>query len=226
MPEEERGGAKERLFLAAVRVFAAKGYNGATVRDICREAGGANLNAINYYFGGKKKLYQAVLEVLFSEGDRQLRARLAEEGGEVPPERQMRLLLEVCCRLFFSDCAVTKAFMRIWIMELANPTPFMREMVERHSRPQVSDMLDTVAAIVGRDVPREVLFDCTMSVIGPMVYQAMAWPLMRPLCPEHPDMSLYWPRLADHLYRFAMAGLTAVRAAFGEKGRPGDAKTG
>ena len=112
MAELEKGGAKERLFLGAVRVFAAKGYRGATVRDICREAGGANLNAINYYFGGKKKLYQTILEVLFTEGNRQLRERL-DEIGEVPPEERLRLLLEVCCRLFFTGSEVCRAFMRI-----------------------------------------------------------------------------------------------------------------
>ena len=114
------------------------------MRDICREAGGANLNAINYYFGGKKKLYQTILEVLFTEGNRQLRERL-DEIGEVPPEERLRLLLEVCCRLFFTGSEVCRAFMRLWIMELANPTPFLAEMVERYSRPQIEDMLDKVA---------------------------------------------------------------------------------
>ena len=37
--DKDKGGAKARIFQAAVRVFAAKGYKGATVRDICREAG-------------------------------------------------------------------------------------------------------------------------------------------------------------------------------------------
>ena len=112
MPGEKKGGAKERIFLAAVRVFAAKGFKGATVRDICREAGGVNLNAVNYYYGGKKKLYQAILELLFTEGDRQMRERLAEVG-EVSPEQRLRVLLEVCCRLFFSGCEVSAAFMAL-----------------------------------------------------------------------------------------------------------------
>jgi AcrR family transcriptional regulator len=216
MPDGEHGGARQRIFLAAVRVFAAKGYKGATVRDICREAGGANLNAINYYFGGKEKLYQAILEVLFTEGDRQLRERLAE-AGPVSPEERLRLLLEVCCRMFFAGGEVNAAFIRLWLMELANPTPFLDDMVECHSRPQVEDMLATVAAIVGPGAPREVLIDSMMSILGPMVYQALIWPAVGPLFPEHPGMETYWPRLVDHLYRFAMAGLAAMREALVEK---------
>lgn len=216
MPEVAKGGAKERIFLAAVRVFADKGFKGATVRDICREAGGANLNAVNYYFGGKKKLYQAILEVLFTEAERQIGQREAE-AGEVSPEERLRILLEVCCRMFFSGCEVSAAFMRLWLMEMANPTPFLGEMIERHSRRQVEAVLDTIAAVVGRDAPREVLLDCMVSILGPSVYMTLIWPPMRPIFPQHPDMKDYWPTLVAHLYRFAMAGLAAVREALSEQ---------
>lgn len=222
MPEVTKGGSKERIFLAAVRVFAAKGFRGATVRDICREAGGANLNAVNYYFGGKKKLYQAILEVLFTEGDRQFREREAE-AGDVAPEERLRILLEVCCRMFFSGCEVSTAFMRLWIMEMANPTPFLDDMIERHSRPQVEAVLDTIAAVVGEDAPQEVLLDCMVSILGPAVYLTLIWPPTRLIFPRHPDMKEYWPNLVDHLYRFAMAGLVAVREALSEQR---DADTG
>lgn len=49
-----------RLLEAAERLFAERGYAGASVRAICAEAG-ANLNAVSYHFGGKQALYQAVL---------------------------------------------------------------------------------------------------------------------------------------------------------------------
>lgn len=213
----DKSGAKERVFLAAVRVFAAKGYKGATVRDICREAGGANLNAINYYFGGKEKLYQAILEILFTEGDRRIRERLAE-AGDVTPEERLRLLLEVSCRMFFSGGEVNAAFMRLWLMELANPSPFLGDMVERHTRPQIEDMLDMVSALVGAAAPREVLLDAMVSILGPMVYQALVWPAIRPLFPDHADMADDWPRLVEHLHRFALAGIASLRQQLLEEG--------
>jgi len=210
---EARGkSAKERLFWAALRMFAAKGYKGATVRDICREAGGANLNAVQYYFGGKDKLYQAVLEVLFTEGDRRVRERL-EDVAERTPAVQLRLLLEVFCQVLFATGDAGDMFMRLWAMELANPTPFFSDMLESHSRPQTLAVLALFDAVVGPGAPREVLLDCMVSVLGPAVYQALMWPAMRRMFPEQPPMSEQWPRLAEHLYRFAMAGLTDVRDA-------------
>ncbi len=46
---------------AAERLFAARGYDGATVRDIARAA---NVNGamIHYYFGNKEALYHAIIE--------------------------------------------------------------------------------------------------------------------------------------------------------------------
>jgi AcrR family transcriptional regulator len=41
-------------------VFATRGFDGASVRDITRDAG-ASLGAITYHFGSKRALYEAVL---------------------------------------------------------------------------------------------------------------------------------------------------------------------
>lgn len=53
---------KERLLDAALRVFAERGFHGASIRDICKCAG-TNVSTINYYFHGKEKLYHAVVEL-------------------------------------------------------------------------------------------------------------------------------------------------------------------
>ena len=52
LPEEPR----ERLLWAAGEIFAEKGCRAATVREIVGQAG-ANIAAVNYYFGDKVRLY-------------------------------------------------------------------------------------------------------------------------------------------------------------------------
>src|SRR6267154_1886804 len=52
---------REKLLTVAGRVFAARGYQATTVREIC-SAAGANVAAVNYHFGDKFGLYTEVLQ--------------------------------------------------------------------------------------------------------------------------------------------------------------------
>jgi AcrR family transcriptional regulator len=52
--------ARDRLFDAGAFVFAAKGYGGASVREIC-EIAGTSSNMIHHYFGSKQGLYDEIL---------------------------------------------------------------------------------------------------------------------------------------------------------------------
>jgi AcrR family transcriptional regulator len=51
---------RDRLIAAAKGLFAAHGYRGASVRDICNLAR-ANPGAVSYHFGSKRQLYRTVL---------------------------------------------------------------------------------------------------------------------------------------------------------------------
>lgn len=54
--------AKRRLVKAALQVFASKGYEGASTREICRLAD-VNVAGIHYYFGDKASLYREVFRI-------------------------------------------------------------------------------------------------------------------------------------------------------------------
>ena len=52
-------GVQDRLLDAAEELFCEHGFEGASVRDIAATAG-CNVASVNYYFGGKEKLYHDV----------------------------------------------------------------------------------------------------------------------------------------------------------------------
>lgn len=63
MEKIKNKNSKEKLLLTAAKLFAQKGFDGVSTREICKEAG-VNLCMISYYFGGKKELYQGILRYL------------------------------------------------------------------------------------------------------------------------------------------------------------------
>ncbi len=52
---------KENLLRAATKIFAAKGFNGATVKEIADEAG-VNVSLVSYHYNGKENLFRACVQ--------------------------------------------------------------------------------------------------------------------------------------------------------------------
>jgi len=52
---------REHILVAAEDLFAEKGFDGTSVRDIAQQAG-VNLAMISYYFGSKEKLLESLIE--------------------------------------------------------------------------------------------------------------------------------------------------------------------
>lgn len=52
---------REKLLQTAMELFAKHGIDGVSTRDLVK-ASGVNLCSINYYFGTKQKLYEAILD--------------------------------------------------------------------------------------------------------------------------------------------------------------------
>lgn len=61
------------IIQAAERLFAVKGFEGASVRDIAHEAN-TNVSMISYYFGSKEKLMEAVFDTRMEGSRAQLEA--------------------------------------------------------------------------------------------------------------------------------------------------------
>lgn len=56
----------DRIIAAATRLFAVKGYEGTSTKEVC-QAAGANIAAIHYHFGTKENLYRHIIEQFAAE---------------------------------------------------------------------------------------------------------------------------------------------------------------
>ena len=96
LARETPGSTKARILAAAETVFAARGFEGASTREIAGSAG-VNISSLHYHWASKEALYVAVFHDVFDRLTDLLRgtlARLAEEKKrEVVVGRVMRELV-------------------------------------------------------------------------------------------------------------------------------------
>lgn len=217
MSMPENPSTKEKLFIAAIRLFAKEGYKGTTVRNICKEAGTANATAVNYYFGSKKKLYKKVLDMIFAENLRRRQEGKDAQPGpgdgapDDTPEARLRRFLTVMVDVGFSDEPLLNDVVAIVLREMMSPSPFLDQIVDEFIRPDGQELSDIIQEILGPEAPPDVVRDCLASVGGQINYYLAFWPIISRAYPDHPGIQNYREELLDHVMRFSMAGLKAVR---------------
>ena len=130
-------GKRERILAAAMKVFARKGFAGARVSDVAREAGVAD-GTIYLYFASK----DAILISIFEEGMQGVIDGLAKglKGIEDPRER-----LRYFCRYHLKTCEDDPDLAEVLLVELRFSDKFLTEykpgaMLDRY--------LEQLAAIV------------------------------------------------------------------------------
>lgn len=207
MPVQETKSTKERLLFAAIKVFARKGFKAATVREICREAEAGNINSINYYFGNKENLYNAVLDLMFAAHEHH---KENYTPAETPLER-LKTFITSYCAMLYGGGEVARDIIKIFTAEMANPSKALGGIVEKHTKPQTMAVLQDVRELLGPEVPEEAVRDTAISIGSQILYYSYNWPIFSRVFPDHPGMAAYHERLADHIIRFSLGGIEAVK---------------
>lgn len=112
---------KEKLLQTATELFAKYGINGVSTRVLAKESG-VNLSSINYYFGSKQKLYDAVLESIIERISAFIaskRAPLLEKP--LPPNEEFKVLIGNLID-FLCSSAISNAQSELLIKEIVQPT--------------------------------------------------------------------------------------------------------
>ncbi|MCH8133870.1 MAG: TetR/AcrR family transcriptional regulator [Myxococcales bacterium] len=120
---------RERILHAALERFTAKGFDGATTREIAARAD-ANVGLLKYYFGDKLSLWRAAVDLAFEE----LRAGLGDlprEAAAADDRERIRLLIRRLVRYVGKH----PEFVRLMHEEGKRPGERMRWLVDRHVKP-------------------------------------------------------------------------------------------
>ncbi|MCM5560378.1 CerR family C-terminal domain-containing protein [Pleomorphomonas sp. JP5] len=172
-------GTREKLLLAALDLFGQYGFEGVSTRKLA-ELAGVNLQAINYYFGNKRGLYNAVADYLIERlqsriGERRkmVLGRFAEAqfGGRPIDVEEARAILtvlgEAMLTLFADD--ESAVWVRYMVREQAEPTEAYDRIYTGFMQPMLTAVRHLVSILLEADPDSERVRLRTLSLIGSLI---------------------------------------------------------
>jgi TetR/AcrR family transcriptional regulator, regulator of cefoperazone and chloramphenicol sensitivity len=196
----------QRLLEAAGELFAEKGYHATSVREICERAG-ANVAAVNYHFGDKQKLHEAVLLHVFhfAAGKNKFTPQLEDQAPAC--ERLLTWVRTFLVTRLSSEKPVWHR--QLMLREGTHPSKSMRALIEKGFRKHFEHMCTLVGEIAGKKSNPELVERCVASIIGQCVYYLVAQNFI-PRLYKHVKLSPPGiEEIAAHIVEFSLGGIAA-----------------
>jgi len=199
---------RERILDAAQKLFAEKGLDATSVRDITAEAD-CNVASVNYHFGGKDRLYVEAFRAMLGPL-RDQRMAMMHELMERDPAPTLEEYLTRFAEGFLEplvDESLGRRFMLFVSREISDQRLPVGLFLEEFIRPLVTRAMSSLDR-VGVPMTAEQSFYCIFSLIGQLLHavkgQHMSAQLER--IGEVPfDLSGF----IEHFVRFSAAGIRA-----------------
>src|SRR5947209_4207014 len=157
---------RERLLAAAGQVFAEEGFQGATIRKI-KDCAGANIAAVNYYFGDKERIYIEAVKYAFGSCVRAM--EFPDWPAETPPDRKLRDFIAIFVDRLM-DPSRPQWHPQLIMRELAAPTAACFEIVRDYIRPVAQKLTNILEQMLPADMPGWKRYMVGFSIIGQCLY--------------------------------------------------------
>ncbi len=205
---------RTRILEAAGELFATTGYAETSNKAIAAHAQ-VDLASINYHFGNRSSLYQAVLAEshgqLFNMGELQQIV-----GGELPPASKLRVVIEQLVRYAAREPQAWQ--LRVLAREILAPTSHLPILVQDQGLPKLALLRRMLSEIT--EIPAEdpALTRCLLCVIAPCLMllvggRTFPGPLQEIF--QMPSQAI-----ADHLFNFALGGLESIKDEYKRNAKP------
>jgi len=218
---------KEKLLDAAESLFMEHGYEATSLRAITAAAG-VNLAAVNYHFGSKEELFQAILTRRLDPMNQERVSLLTALERQVAPHPVP--CAKILSAMFIPALTLARDpqrggadFLRLLGRAYADPAPFIRQFLSD----QYAEMIARFKTAFGRalpDLPKRELSWRLHFIMGALSYTLAGTDVLKLIEELSPDETRNDERLLQRLAPFLLAGLTAPLADLPEGGHAADAK--
>jgi len=137
----DKNDLRNKLISIATRLFAERGLNGVSIREISKAAG-VSISMISYYFGGKEGLYSSVLQEQFSGFEH------IDEINNADSEALSKI--EAYIRWIIVRHRNNPYLLRFYTSELTNPTQFFSQIVQ----PAIGKVIQVLVQIIEEGISR------------------------------------------------------------------------
>lgn len=195
---------KERILTAAEALFAQRGFDGASLRQLTAAAG-VNLAAVNYHFGSKDKLVEEVFRRRLDSLNAHRLAALAAVAGK--PETTLEDVLAAFIRpaLALSDDGSGSLFMRVLARAFAEHDDSLRQFLSENYGHVMRQFTAEFARLLPHLSKPELYWRIDL-VTGALTHAMSGFGMIQ----RKSDVSesTHREQTAAHLIRFSAAGLS------------------
>ena len=196
--------SRDRLLMAAVEIFAERGFRDATVRDICAKAE-VNPASVNYYFGGKEKLYAESLHFAFAQADQRYPLGKALNSS-FPAEQRLTAFIQQFLFKLLDDTSLGH-HSKLIAREITDPTSALDGIIATAIAPQFAMLKEVIPALLGSGWSDKDIYRCILSILGQCLMYMHSRSVIDRVCPEVIATPEEINRTAEHIASFSLAAL-------------------
>lgn len=210
--DQTSADTKTRILDAAEELFMEHGFEATSLRSLTASAG-VNLAAVNYHFGSKEELFQAVLTRRLDPMNKErieLLDRLEREaaGRSLSCERILFAMLIPALRLARDEERGGKNFLRLVGRAYADPAPFIRHFLSEQYAEMIGRYKEAFHAALPHLARQELTWRLHF-VMGALSYTLLGADLLKLFEQVTPGLRDNDELLLQRLAPFLVAGLKA-----------------
>jgi AcrR family transcriptional regulator len=200
---------QERLLDAAEELFCEHGFEGASIRDIAAAAG-CNIASVNYYFGGKEKLYTEVwrrhLVQMRDARIAGIREVMSRNSGNPSLEELLRSYANVFIEPLVGESRGGR-FIKLMAREMIDQHLPANMFVEEMIIPVMTALQQALMKICPGLEEAEAQL-AILSIVGQLIHTVGAKAMFE--WTDNPDIPKFeLAEVVDHIVKFSAAGIRA-----------------